>query len=209
MPLRLYLAPAKYSFTRALAQFARKHVQPGGRVLDLASKDFRMAPYFQGLQYVGADLDQAALDAGKRKYPGDDYVAVCCDLLDPPFGDEEFDYVVCTHTLVHLPSDSARVKAIEDLVRMTKCGGRVFFNLRITPTLAAEADRIMARACGSFDKLVYRRTLCATYHDHLTVRARRARRAVVRLARVGSLLAHLLDRFGPPTEAIYSGMRHR
>jgi ubiquinone/menaquinone biosynthesis C-methylase UbiE len=206
-PLRLHLNPSKYPFARAFEEFVRSHVRPGKRVLDLASKDFRMAHYFNGLKYVGADIDQAALDAGKRKYSGGDHVAVHCDLLAPPFGDEEFDYVVSTHTLVHLPDDSARAQAIEHLIRMTKCGGRVFFNLRITPVMEAEADRIMARACGAFEKIAYRRSLCAAYHNRITVRVRRKRPAVVRLARVGSLFVHLLDRFGPPTEAIYSGRR--
>lgn len=69
------------------------------------------------------------------------------DLMNLPFGDNSFDFFICSHVLEHVPDD---LRAIKELHRVTRAGGRgilmapVIVDLPKTiedPTVTTEADR--------------------------------------------------------------------
>lgn len=71
------------------------------------------------LDYVASDLDAV-------RYRHIDGI-VTADLTDMPFDDGEFDLIVCSHVLEHVPDDAA---AFAELCRVLKSGGHA---LLITP----------------------------------------------------------------------------
>jgi len=69
----------------------------------------------KNLTYVTADLESPLAD-------------VKLDVQDMPFGDGEFDVVICNHVLEHVPDDR---KALLEIYRVLKTGG---FALLQVPT---------------------------------------------------------------------------
>ena len=67
-------------------------------------KRFRM---LKNLHYVTADLESPIAD-------------VKLDVQEMPFGDNEFDVVICNHVLEHVPDDR---KALREIFRILKQGG--------------------------------------------------------------------------------------
>jgi len=47
------------------------------------------------------------------------------DILDIPFEDNQFDYTICIAVIHHLSTHEKRIKAIEELKRVTKKGGKI------------------------------------------------------------------------------------
>jgi len=100
-------------------------VGPGLRVLDVGCGSgvvtrailARVAP---GGSVVGVDAQPALLRLAQEQTPGADFRVG--DALSLPFGDAEFDVVVCVTVLEHMP-EAAR--AIPELVRVAQPGGRV------------------------------------------------------------------------------------
>ena len=50
---------------------------------------------------------------------------VCGDILDIPYKTDSFDYTICIAVLHHLSTVEKRKKAIEELERVTKKGGKI------------------------------------------------------------------------------------
>ena len=48
------------------------------------------------------------------------------DVLNIPFEDNVYDYTICIAVIHHLSTQEKRMKAVEELVRITKPGGKVF-----------------------------------------------------------------------------------
>jgi demethylmenaquinone methyltransferase/2-methoxy-6-polyprenyl-1,4-benzoquinol methylase len=113
--------------TRAVAP------RPGERVLDLgagtASSSASLAA--SGADVVAADFSPGMLAEGRRRHgylPNLSFVEADATAL--PFGDDEFDAVTMSYALrnVHDPK-----KALAELLRVTKPGGRVVINEFSTP----------------------------------------------------------------------------
>ncbi len=95
---------------RALAMFfADTHTLPGARVLHFAPE-----PSVSGLiEQTGVERHLTAdLEPGKAD--------VAADITDLPFEDDEFDLIVCSHVLEHVPDDAA---ALSELARVCEPGG--------------------------------------------------------------------------------------
>ena len=50
---------------------------------------------------------------------------VCGDILDIPYKTDSFDYTICIAVIHHLSTVEKRKKAIEELERVTKKGGKI------------------------------------------------------------------------------------
>ena len=50
---------------------------------------------------------------------------ICGDILDIPYKNDSFDYTICIAVLHHLSTVEKRKKAIEELERVTKKGGKI------------------------------------------------------------------------------------
>ncbi|MTE23314.1 demethylmenaquinone methyltransferase [Microbacterium sp. ZXX196] len=111
--------------------------EPGERILDLAAGTCRSSLSLarSGAQVVAADFSPGMLAEGRRRY-GDvrGLSFVEADATDLPFGDAEFDAVAMSYGLRNV-NDPKR--ALRELLRVTKPGGRVVINEFSTPPNAA------------------------------------------------------------------------
>ena len=48
------------------------------------------------------------------------------DILNIPFQNDKYDYTICVAVIHHLSCTEKRIKAVEELVRITKPGGEIF-----------------------------------------------------------------------------------
>jgi SAM-dependent methyltransferase len=72
-----------------------------------------------GVEYVGSDID-----AARYRHIENMHTA---DLTRMPFPDDDFDLVICSHVLEHVPDDAA---AMREILRILRPGGRA---LLLTP----------------------------------------------------------------------------
>jgi ubiquinone/menaquinone biosynthesis C-methylase UbiE len=93
---------------------------PPGRALDAACGTGRQASALQALGHkvTGVDLTPEMLQQAKERVPEADFRQG--DLSALPVGDAEFDLVVCTLALTHLPD---LAQPIQELARALKPGG--------------------------------------------------------------------------------------
>lgn len=113
--------------TRAVAP------KPGERILDLGAGTGSSSASLarSGAQVVAADFSPGMLAEGRRRH-GDlrNLTFVQADATDLPFADDVFDAVTMSYALrnVHDPK-----KALRELYRVTKPGGRLVINEFSTP----------------------------------------------------------------------------
>ena len=112
--------------------FSRLNLKPGDLVLDMgagagrhAFEVYRRGAHIVALDYSLADLKdcsglfQAMQEAGEAP-AGTHWATVNGDGTGLPFGDDTFDYIVCSEVMEHIPDDSA---AAAELARVLKPGG--------------------------------------------------------------------------------------
>ncbi len=106
---------------------------PGQRVLDIAAGTGTSSEPFAdaGVDVVAADLSEGMLAVGRKRRP--DMTFVQADVTDLPFDDEEFDAVTMSYGLRNV-ADYPR--ALRELYRVTKPGGRIVVLEFSTPTFA-------------------------------------------------------------------------
>lgn len=99
-----------------------KTVENNSTVLDIGAGSAPYRNLFSHCQYKTQDFSQ--LDAqqlrGSNGYFEIDYV---CDITNIPVADNSFDYILCTEVLEHVPYP---IKAIEEISRILKPGGKLF-----------------------------------------------------------------------------------
>lgn len=113
--------------TRAVAP------QRGERILDLAAGTASSSASLaaSGAQIVAADFSAGMLAEGRRRHghlPNITFVQA--DATDLPFGDDEFDAVTMSYGLRNVQQPK---KALAELFRVTKPGGRMVINEFSTP----------------------------------------------------------------------------
>lgn len=96
----------------------------------------------ENLEYVTTDLNSPIAD-------------VKADICDLPFGDDEFDFIICNHVLEHIPDDT---KAMQELYRILRPGGTAILQVPYEAgrTTTYEDDTITdpkerARIFGQYD----------------------------------------------------------
>jgi ubiquinone/menaquinone biosynthesis C-methylase UbiE len=98
-----------------LAEFVGSLAQ-AERALDLGVGDGRLATALSALNLTGADVSQVALDRARTRLPDARLVLVQPD--EPlPFGDSEFDLVVCAETLEHVRDVQLMLSEIRRVLR--------------------------------------------------------------------------------------------
>ncbi|MBF8186739.1 class I SAM-dependent methyltransferase [Nonomuraea sp. K274] len=112
--------------------FARLHVGPGVRVLDLGCGGGRHAfeVLRRGADVTAFDMDQSELDSVAAMFaamdkagevpPGATAETVQGTALDMPFDDGTFDRIIAAEVLEHIPDDMA---AMREIFRVLKPGG--------------------------------------------------------------------------------------
>ncbi|MFA6760242.1 MAG: methyltransferase domain-containing protein [Sulfuricurvum sp.] len=96
----------------------------GSRILDAGAGELKNRQFCTHLEYVSQDFceyngkgDEHALQTGKWDTSKVDIVS---DIINIPVDDCEFDYVICTEVLEHLPEP---ILALRELTRVLKEGG--------------------------------------------------------------------------------------
>ena len=107
--------------------------EPGQRVLDLAAGTGTSSePYADaGIDVVACDFSLGMLKVGKRRRPDIDFVAG--DATDLPFADNSFDASTISFGLRNVNEPR---KALEEMLRVTRPGGRLVVAEFSQPTVA-------------------------------------------------------------------------
>ncbi|MEU7992251.1 demethylmenaquinone methyltransferase [Rothia amarae] len=106
----------------------------GQRILDIAAGTGASSVPFAdaGADVVAADLSEGMLAVGRRRRP--DITFVQADVTNLPFEDNEFDAVTMSYGLRNVADYP---KALRELYRVTKPGGRIVVLEFSTPTIKA------------------------------------------------------------------------
>lgn len=109
---------------------------PAGRALDAACGTGRHAAYLalSGHEVVGVDSSDEMLSVARERVAGSRFHRASIERL--PFPDEQFDLVVCSLALTHLPRLD---QAIAELARVVRPGGRMVLS-DIHPTCVIVLD---------------------------------------------------------------------
>ncbi|MGJ0204263.1 bifunctional demethylmenaquinone methyltransferase/2-methoxy-6-polyprenyl-1,4-benzoquinol methylase UbiE [Leucobacter sp. gxy201] len=109
--------------------------RPGMRVLDIAAGTGTSSAALaaQGAHVVAADFSEGMLAEGRKRQAGNDRVEfVQADAMDLPFRDDEFDAATISYGLRNIADPR---KALAEMLRVVRPGGRVVINEFSTPPL--------------------------------------------------------------------------
>lgn len=102
------------------------HIQPGAKVLDLASGTgdiaLEIVKTHPDTQVTAGDFSEGMMDWGKQRPDGDKVEWVVCDAMNMPFEDNTFDCVVFGYLLRNVESIP---QTLSEIKRVLKPGGRV------------------------------------------------------------------------------------
>lgn len=70
-------------------------------------------------QFIGCDQSENMVKLCQQKGLN----AIKANIIDLPFKDETFDHTICIAVIHHLASHERRLKAIKEIIRITKTGG--------------------------------------------------------------------------------------
>lgn len=135
-----------------------------GKVLDVGCGPGTNASLFQGMDYVGVDINPAYIETAQRRFKGRFVVA---DVADPAaFPEERFDCIF-VNSLMHHLDDDVTARLLDRLAALTTPTGRLhILDLLLPPN--PSASRALAHADrGRFARPVERWR--AIFEQHLRV----------------------------------------
>lgn len=119
------IAP-EFDYTRkdlwpGLKQFSR-YIKDGDTILDAGCGNGRLSLLVgeKRAEYVGMDNNIELVKIARKNFP--ERAFVLGDLLNMPFGENEFDVVFCIASFHHLPDKKSRRKALSEMRRVMKTG---------------------------------------------------------------------------------------
>jgi SAM-dependent methyltransferase/uncharacterized protein YbaR (Trm112 family) len=107
---------------------SRLRIAPGDHVLDIGAGIGRLVPLYQGRCQlaVAADLSLGSLQTLRRNAAprGELPDLVQADASHLPFAAQQFDKIVCSGMVHHIPTEGARRRAVSQMARTLRSGGR-------------------------------------------------------------------------------------
>jgi SAM-dependent methyltransferase len=104
---------------------------------------------------VGADMTQTAVDELARRYPGQRFVRLDIGATEIDLEPAAFDYVSAMDVLFHIVDDHAHARAISNLARLARPGGRVVLSENLyrqaPPPTAHQVGRSEATILGRLE----------------------------------------------------------
>ena len=100
--------------------------RPTDTLLDVGCGNGRLAEINQKikLQYTGVDLSSELIGLAQQRFP--DVAFVHGSMLELPFEDNTFSFVVAIASLQHIPSEELRLQALQEMARVAAPGARLF-----------------------------------------------------------------------------------
>ena len=95
-------------------------VKPMSKIGDIGCGNGKNMKYRKDCENYGCDFSLGLVDICKIQGLNTIYG----DILDIPYEDETFDYTICIAVIHHLSTVEKRQKAIEEIMRVTKKGGK-------------------------------------------------------------------------------------
>lgn len=102
-----------------------QYVHPGSVVLDLGCGNGRIADVVNQIKgrYIGMDISEELIAIARAQHPGNEFYVG--DMLATGFLDHSFDVVFLIASLHQVPSDNMRLRALQEVRRITKPGGMI------------------------------------------------------------------------------------
>ena len=97
-------------------------VEEGSSVADIGCGNGKNMNIKQGVHYFGCDFSESLVKICVTKGLN----VIVGDILNIPYDDNSFDYTMSVAVIHHLSTNEKRIKAIKELLRITKPGGKVF-----------------------------------------------------------------------------------
>jgi len=97
------------------------NVEPGKKIGDIGCGNGKNMLYRKDCDNYGCDFSEGLVDICKKRGLDVKYG----DVLDTPFPEDYFDYTICIAVIHHLSTVEKRKKAISELIRVTKKGGKI------------------------------------------------------------------------------------
>jgi len=135
--------------------YLKKEIQKGDRVLDLGCGPASLWSYLtkiKGIELVGADISAAMIKEAKKLYPQGKFMVANAEKL--PFKNEEFEVVICSSALHHLPSPQ---KAFKEIRRILKPYGKLIGREPQNDQFVKETSPSLSGAIMSLMHMIYRR----------------------------------------------------
>ena len=97
------------------------NVEVGCKIGDIGCGNGKNMKYRVDCENYGCDFSEELVKICKN----DGLDVVYGDILSVPFEDKQFDYTICIAVIHHLSTPEKRKKAIDEVIRVTKKGGRI------------------------------------------------------------------------------------
>jgi ubiquinone/menaquinone biosynthesis C-methylase UbiE len=155
-----HFSSTRYAFnwSRVAEAIQKIQIEPGSNLLDLGCGNGRVIDILKSIkiEYTGLDISEELIKLAQKKYPRRKFVVG--DLLDTPFGDNEFDYALSLATLHHIPSEELRLRALEEIRRILKPNGTALITVWYfwdDPKFKKQVDEESSRRTSGKSKLDY------------------------------------------------------
>jgi len=103
-------------------------VKKGDVVVDLGCGNGRLYQIFEGLpiSYIGVDQSEELLVLARKQFHGGKFIQG--SMLSTPLADGGTDVIFCIAALQHIPGGEFQKKAVEEMKRVLKPGGKVILS---------------------------------------------------------------------------------
>jgi len=100
-------------------------IDSGDSVLDIGCGNGRNLFYRSDIEITGLELSEELCQIVKSRGGK----VVCGNMINLPFEDNSFDFIICIAVYHHLDNNEDRTKALKEMYRVLKPGGRVFIQV--------------------------------------------------------------------------------
>jgi SAM-dependent methyltransferase len=100
-------------------------IEENNSVLDIGCGNGRNLFYRSDIDITGLELSEELCEIVRSRGGK----VICGNMINLPFEDNSFDFIICIAVYHHLDNDLDRTKALKEIYRVLKPGGRVFIQV--------------------------------------------------------------------------------